>query len=121
MEIREKAIGDVYIVSIEGRMDTANSKDVESRLDQVIGDKREKMLIDLAGVDYISSVGLRVLLASLKRHRERRGKMALISLQPFVQDVFRITGLEKIFPIYSSEAEAMACFKPNDAENCSNP
>jgi anti-sigma B factor antagonist len=106
MEIGEKFIGDIYIISLSGRMDTVSSKDVEARLDSAIEEKRPKMIIDLAEVDYISSVGLRVLLASLKKQKQNQGSLQLASLQPFVQNIFKITGLDKIFQIFPSEEAA---------------
>jgi len=64
------------------------------------------MIINLGEVDYISSVGLRVLLSSLKKQRKNQGSLQLASLQPFVQNIFRITGLDKIFQIFPSEEAA---------------
>jgi anti-sigma B factor antagonist len=99
MQIREEALGDTYIISIQGRMDTITSKDVELKLDTAINEKRAKIIINLEGVDYISSVGLRVLVAALKKQRQNQGILELMDLQPFVQNVFKITGLDKIFSI----------------------
>ena len=59
MEIWEKILGDIYVIGISGRMDTINSKDIEAKLDSLINHDRAKIIIDLAEVDYISSVGLR--------------------------------------------------------------
>lgn len=106
MEIRERDLGDAYVIEVSGRMDTINSKDLDARLNSVLGRNIAKIVIDLEGVNYISSVGLRVLLASLKRQKENQRCLALAALQPFVKDVFRVTGLEKIFSIYSTQEEA---------------
>lgn len=107
MEIWDKTRDDIHIIGISGRMDTLGSKDVESRLDSLLEQKKAKMIIDLSGVDYISSVGLRVLLSALKKQREHKGYIHLVSLQPFVRDVFKMTGFDKIFPIYSTQEEAI--------------
>jgi anti-sigma B factor antagonist len=106
MEIGEKIVDDIYIILISGRMDTMTSKYVEARLDSIIEENRPKIIIDLSEVDYISSVGLRVLLASLKKQRQNQGSLQLASLQPFVQNIFKITGLDKIFQISPSEEAA---------------
>ena len=106
MEIGEQIVGDIYIISISGRMDTMNSKDVEAKLDGAIDEKREKIIINLRELVYISSVGLRVLLAALKKQRKNEGSLQLASLQPFVQNVFKITGLDKVIPIFLTEEEA---------------
>ena len=106
MEIAEKIIGDICIISISGRIDTVTSKDVEAKLDGAIGERKKKMIINLAKMDYISSVGLRVLLAALKKQRQNQGSLQLASLQPLVQNIFRITGLDEVFQIFPTEEAA---------------
>lgn len=107
MQIMEKSKGDIYIIEISGRMDTISSEEVEAKLDSLIENNEAKVIIDLAAVDYISSVGLRELLAALKRQKERQGSIKLVSLQPFVKDIFKMTGFDKIFSIYSTQEEAL--------------
>lgn len=107
MEIAEKMVEEVIIISISGRIDTITSKDLDAKLNEIIDGKTRKVIIDLAMVDYISSVGLRVLLAALKREKQNQGSMPLISLQPFVQNVFKITGLDNIFQIFPNEEAAL--------------
>jgi len=58
-------------------------------------------------VDYISSVGLRVLQAALKKQKDREGSIKLASLQPFVKDIFRMTGFDRIFSISLDQEEAI--------------
>lgn len=106
MEIAERIIADVCIVSISGRIDTITSKDLEAKLNEAIEKRKEKIIINLAKVDYISSVGLRVLLAALKKLKPNHGSLSLVSLQPFVQNVFKITGLDKVFQIFPTEEAA---------------
>lgn len=112
MEIAEKNNGDICIITISGRIDAVTSKDVEAKLDGAIEERKEKIIINLAKVDYISSVGLRVLLAALKKQRQNQGSLQLASLQPFVQNIFKITGLDKVFQIFPTEEAAfqsMSC------------
>lgn len=106
MEIAEKIIGDICIISISGRIDTVTSKDVEAKLDGAIEGRKDKIIINLEKMDYISSVGLRVLLAALKKQRQNQGSLQLASLQPFVQNIFKITGLDKVFQIFPTEEAA---------------
>lgn len=107
MEIWERTLGDIYVVGISGRIDSINSKDIEARLDSLINNERAKIIINLAEVDYISSVGLRILLAALKKQKEKQGTIKIVSLQPFVRDIFKMTGFDKIFSIYSKEEDAI--------------
>ena len=108
MEIAEKIIEYVCIVSISGRIDTITSKDLEAKLNEAIEKRNEKIIINLAKVDYISSVGLRVLLAALKRQKHNHVSLPLVSLQPFVQNIFKITGLDKVFQIFPTEEAAFS-------------
>lgn len=110
MQIWTKSREDIYIIEISGRMDTISSKEVEAKLEEAIDHNYAKIIIDLAGVDYISSVGLRVLLAALKKQKEKMGSMMLASFQPFVRDIFKMTGFDRIFTISSSQEEAIDRF-----------
>ena len=109
MNISTKSRGDVCIIEISGRMDSFSSKEIEERLNDVI-ERNKEILIDLSAVDYISSVGLRVLLSVLKKQKERDGSIKLASLQPFVRDIFKITGFDRIFSISRDQEDAMGKF-----------
>lgn len=111
MEINQTKIDDVPIVSVSGRIDGTTSKDLETILNELIDQDMSKIVLDLEGVVYISSVGLRVLLSALKKVRPNKGDVKLVSLQPFVREVFEITGFTKLFTIYPSKGDALGCFK----------
>jgi len=107
MDIRIKTIEDIYVIEISGRMDTINSRNIEPKLDGFLEEFKPKVVIDLSEVDYISSVGLRVLLSALKKQIKNQGILRIASLQPFVREVFTVTQFDKIFPIYSTQEEAI--------------
>jgi anti-sigma B factor antagonist len=107
MEIAEKMIEEVLIISVSGRIDTITSKDLDAILNEKIEGRIKKIIINLANVDYISSVGLRILLAALKKQKHNQGSLSLVSLQPFVQNVFKITGLNKVFQLFPTEIVAL--------------
>ncbi len=111
MEISQKVIDDVPVVAVSGRIDATTSKNLETALNDLIDQNNTKIIVDLAGVEYISSVGLRVLLAALKKVRPRQGDVLLVSLQPFVREVFEITGFTKLFSIYPNQGEAIGKMK----------
>ena len=69
MEINQTVIENIPIIEVSGRIDAATSKDLETALNDLIDQNNNKIVIDLAGVEYISSVGLRVMLAALKKVR----------------------------------------------------
>ncbi len=111
MEISQTIINNVPVIAVSGRIDATTSPDLESVLNNLIDQKKTEIVLDLGGVEYVSSVGLRVLLATLKKVRPQRGDMKLVSLQPFVKEVFEITGFTRLFSIYSNLSEALFCVK----------
>ena len=113
MEINQTNIDNVPIISVSGRIDGTTSKDLETILNELIDQNKSEIVLDLEGVVYISSVGLRVLLAALKKVRPNKGDVKLVSLQPFVREVFEITGFTKLFSIYPNQGEALGCSKCN--------
>jgi anti-sigma B factor antagonist len=111
MEISQTIINNVSVIAVSGRIDATTSPDLESVLNNLIDQKKTEIVLDLGGVEYVSSVGLRVLLTTLKKVRPQRGDMKLVSLQPFVKEVFEITGFTRLFSIYSNLSEALFCVK----------
>jgi anti-sigma B factor antagonist len=112
MEITWHTIDSLSIIVILGRIDFAAAKNVEKMLNNVIDQDQTKIVVDLAGVDYISAVGLRVLLAALKKQRQKQGELKLAALQPFVKEVFEVTGFTKLFPIHANRDEAIRSMSP---------
>ena len=92
----------ISIIHISGRIDGNNSSAVEEELNSVLRTGKKLILIDLSGVDYISSSGLRVFLTTLKKIKSFNGKMKLSGLKPFVMSVFTISGFTNLFEIYEN-------------------
>jgi len=64
------------------------------------------VIVDLGGVAFIDSSGLGVLVSALRRARERDGSVRIVCTRDNVLKIFRITGLDKVFPIFSDITEA---------------
>jgi anti-anti-sigma factor len=107
MDIVEGKEGGVMTVALKGRLDALTSKGVEERLLQLIDAGERHMVMDLSQLDYISSVGLRVLILVAKRLKQLDGKVVVCALQEPIQQVFEISGFTHIFPIYATRAEAI--------------
>ena len=110
MEIIEKKIGGVSIVALGGRLDAYVSGDVEQKLNALVDADEVCLVVSLAGLDYISSSGLRVLLASLKKVRKRDGDIKLASMKPHIKEVFDVAGFSQLFSIYDLEDVAVQAF-----------
>ena len=96
------------VLSINGRIDTSTATDLEQVINKEIGLGKRQILLDFSRVSYISSSGLRVLLATAKKLKNPGDKFAICSLSPEVLKVLRLAGFTSIFSIYSSEGEALA-------------
>jgi anti-anti-sigma factor len=108
MQIVEEKLGTVLVVTLKGRLDAATSKAVEDRLLSLIEGGDVRLVIDLEQLDYISSVGLRVLMLTAKRLRTANGAIVVCALQPTVQQVFEIAGFITIFRIFPNREAAVA-------------
>ncbi len=113
MEIIENKEGIITILSLNGKLDAYYSNELESRIHKVIQGECINILVDFIGVDYISSSGLRVMLSSLKKLKESDGQIKLSNLNPYVMQVFEISGYNQIFEIYDTKEEALESFKEN--------
>lgn len=92
MKINKIAEGTRLTLAIEGRIDTITAPELEA---EIVTDGIDELVFDLANVDYISSAGLRVLLASQKKMAGKSMKIA--NARPPVMEVFDITGFSSIF------------------------
>ena len=92
MEIQKKQEGTKLTLAPIGRIDTITSPELEAA---VVTDGVDELVFDLTKVDYISSAGLRVLLASQKKMSGK--KMLILGACPAVKEVFDITGFSDIF------------------------
>ncbi|MBQ6303948.1 MAG: STAS domain-containing protein [Clostridiales bacterium] len=89
--------GSVLNIAVEGRIDTVTSPDLEKTILDNISEV-EDMTIDLKGVDYISSAGLRVLL-STQKIMDKQGKLLICGVGENVMEIFEVTGFVDIFDI----------------------
>ncbi|MCE5298808.1 MAG: STAS domain-containing protein [Methanoregulaceae archaeon] len=96
------------VLSVSGRIDTSAAPELEQAITKEIGQGNRKILLDFSGVPYISSGGLRVILATAKKLKQPGDKFGLCSLSPEVFKILSLAGFTSIFSIYPSEGEALA-------------
>ena len=89
--------GTEYTVTVEGRLDTNTSPELEAKINEVIGNAN-KLIIDLGNLEYISSAGLRVLLGAAQV-MEGKGDMVVRNVTEAVREVFDLTGFNNVFTI----------------------
>ncbi|MBQ1303262.1 MAG: STAS domain-containing protein [Firmicutes bacterium] len=97
MKIEKKAEGSKLTVALEGRLDTTTAPELEEALKDAL-EKVDDLTMDFSGLEYISSAGLRVLLATQKI-MNKQGAMRVINVNEVVMDVFDVTGFADILTI----------------------
>lgn len=97
MNINIEKTNDATVMTLEGRLDTTTAPELEKAIGNE-GEALKKLVLDFKGVDYISSAGLRVLLAAQKKMNVQ-GSMELIGVSETVMDIFEMTGFAEILVI----------------------
>ncbi len=110
MEITVTDAGEVKVIRIEGKLDTQTSSDAQAQLTQLIDQGATKLVVNFEKLDYISSAGLRVLLAAAKQLKVNSGELRICSLNEVVQEVFDISGFTTILTVTKTEPEALEGF-----------
>jgi len=99
--------GSVRVLALAGRLDTETAVDVELALQDLLGAGEREFLIDLSGIGYVSSAGLRVLLSLAKQLDGGKGSLRLCGLNAAVTQVFDVAGFSKLFAIFPDRAAAL--------------
>ena len=107
MEILTRKEKNAVIASVKGRLDAVTAPEFEKNLSDLISKGETIFLLNFAGLDYISSAGLRSILATFKKLKEKQGKILFTGLQGPVEEVFKISGFHTIFKIFDSEETAL--------------
>ncbi len=108
MRISETRKNNVLVVNVTERVDSVTSPELERHLNGLIQAGERSVLVNCAGLSYISSAGLRVFLSTAKKLRSVGGKFLLCSLTGMVKEVFEMSGFYDILNIYDSEDKALA-------------
>jgi anti-sigma B factor antagonist len=95
----------IYLLKVEGRLDASFSSQLEDEIDRLL-ERTKKVIIDFAGVTYLSSSGLRVLL-SIKKQTETQGGLVLMNLIDIVKKIMEVAELDDFFSQAQSLEEAI--------------
>jgi anti-sigma B factor antagonist len=106
LDVKLERDGDICVISLAGEVDVYTSPSFKERLVKAIDDGCTSIVVDLEAVDFIDSSGLGVLVSGLRRVKEQNGSIRLVCTREPIMKVFRITGLDRVFPVFASVAEA---------------
>ncbi|RLD64035.1 MAG: anti-sigma factor antagonist [Bacteroidetes bacterium] len=108
MDLKFRKDGNATILEISGRLDTSNYESFSEELFKKLEAGDKYIVVDMEDLEYISSSGLRVFLAALKKIREKEGDIALCCMSKSINEVFEISGFSTIFKIYVKMDDALA-------------
>jgi anti-sigma B factor antagonist len=110
MEIQDKQVNGVTVLSLTGSIDAMTAPKVTEYIHGLVSKGNIKLVADFSGVDYTSSAGLRVLLGAIKETRAQSGDMRLTGVQPDVLKVLNLSGFTNILKLFDDLDSAVASF-----------
>lgn len=111
MELSSSFLGPVHVLAVHGRLDHAHAKEFETALAPHLAQcsaAGNPMVLDFSRVDYISSVGLRVLLLASKQVKAQEGRIAIAALTPIVTEVFQVSHFNLVLEVFPDVPAAAA-------------
>ena len=110
MELRVETHESVDVISLSGRLDLVSSSALKDMVRQRLADHRVHLVLDLEKVHFINSSGLGALITSLRDVRLSHGRLVLCRLAPYMQEIFVITNLIRVFDCHASIDDAINSF-----------
>ena len=107
MQIQTRKEKVAVVLSVKGRMDALTAPDFEKNVIDLISKGEKTFVVNFVELDYISSAGLRSILALAKKLKETEGKILLAGVRGPVDEVFKISGFSSMFKIFDSEESAL--------------
>ena len=88
-------------INLVGRLDMTGTAQIENPFTILTATKKSAVLVDMSGVDFIASIGMRMLVMEAKALARRGGKMGLLQPTPLVEATLTAAGIDRLIPIYS--------------------
>ena len=107
MKVTTERYDHALLICVTGRVDSANIGEFETAIRSALEDGHRTLVMDLANMTYISSVGLRALLVAAQKLFAKDAQFALCSLPGIVQGKLEVVGFDKLIAIYPTRTEAL--------------
>lgn len=107
MQIAESRVNGIVAVAPAGRIDTTTAPALEQHLIGLLNGGERRIVVDLTGVDYISSAGLRVMLLLARRLQDAGGRLGLCGMGDPVRQVFQLAGFLPLFVVHDTRQAAV--------------
>ncbi len=108
MIVHEEPVPGIDCVRLTGRLDMKGSGEIDLRFTSLTSTNANNVMIDMTGVDFVASIGMRLLLSCAKAKAARGGKMVLFGVQPMVHEALSTAGIDTLIPMLGDESTALA-------------
>jgi anti-sigma B factor antagonist len=110
MELKTEKRANALVVSVSGNLDALTAPELADAIGKELRNGNTNLVADLAGLEYTSSAGLRVMLNGVKEARQKGGDLRLAGIQPNVKKVLDLSGFTSIMKSYADVDAAVASF-----------
>ena len=110
MEIEQQTFKRADLVTVSGRVDGSNWSELDGAFSGLHNDGRYNIVVDLEGVEYMSSAGLRALVSALRECKNHRGDLKISNPSKRMGDVLSLAGLDTVFSMYDDSTSAIGSF-----------
>lgn len=107
LKVTSRPQGECVVMSVQGEIDLYTVPRLQRALADALAAGRVRLVVDMSGVDFCDSTGVNVLLAAHRQAREAGGDLELASPRPAVRKILQVTGLETVFTVVETPAEAV--------------
>jgi anti-anti-sigma factor len=107
IDINVSTVANATLIEVSGRVDSMNANQLGEVLSSEIDQGHTNVVLDLAGVEYMSSAGLREIVTALKKVKRASGDLRVAQPSDRVLEIFEMAGLDTIVQIFSSQREAV--------------
>lgn len=108
MGLIESKENGITILAIDGNLDAEGTQVMEDKVVALLEGGESCLLFDFSNLDYINSSGLRVLVLAYQRLKKASGKVAICGIKDYIQEVFEVSGYDKIFPLFTTKSDALS-------------
>src|SRR5438132_3256270 len=119
MALNHRTYGGARVVSPRGRLDHDNCEgfqhDLAAQLD-ACAQENAALVLDMSGLEYVSSAGLRCLMIAAKQAQSRASRIVIASAQPVVAEILQISRFNLVLPVFGTTREALASISPQAAQ-----
>ncbi len=105
--LKEKLQGSVVVLTVRGFLDAHTFEELEKTINDIFEEGTYRLVVDLSGLDYISSAGAGVFIGAIGTAQENDGNIILMKPSPNVKEVFDLLGLSQIFTFKDTREDAV--------------